>query len=231
MTSKIFRNKELNIWTFLSFIAVLLIVIPSINIFINLASAPNENWYHIKEFLLKKYFMNTLVIVLGTGFLTTFIGISLAWIMTIYDFPFKKFMKWGLMLPLAIPAYIGAYTYHGMLNYTGVIQTTLRKVFGIQVSQKYFSMMNIRGVIIVFTLFLFPYVYTITRSFLAKSTSSLIENARVLGSNPITIFFRVVLPISRGAIIGGVSLVTLEVLNDYGVVKYYGVPTFSTAIF
>ncbi len=96
MTSKIFRNKELNIWTFLSFIAVLLIVIPSINIFINLASAPNENWYHIKEFLLKKYFMNTLVIVLGTGFLTTFIGISLAWIMTIYDFPFKKFMKWGL---------------------------------------------------------------------------------------------------------------------------------------
>ncbi len=38
--------------------------------------------------------------------------------------------------------------------------------------------------------------------------------------------FRVVLPISRGAIIGGVSLVTLEVLNDYGVVKYYGVPTF-----
>ncbi len=79
--------------------------------------------------------------------------------------------------------------------------------------------------------FLFPYVYTITRSFLAKSTSSLIENARVLGSNPITIFFRVVLPISRGAIIGGVSLVTLEVLNDYGVVKYYGVPTFSTAIF
>lgn len=231
MIKRILRNKEINIWSIISFVAVLLIIIPSANIFINLLNEPNSNWFHIKEFLLKKYFVNTIIISVWTGVLTVLIGISLAWIMTIYDFPFKKFMKWGLMLPLTIPAYIGAYTYHGMLNYTGIIQSTLRNLFGIKVNQAYFNIMNIKGVILVFTLFLFPYVYTITRSFLAKSTSSIIENARVLGSNPIKIFFKIILPISRGAIIGGVSLVILEVLNDYGVVKYYGVSTFSTAIF
>jgi iron(III) transport system permease protein len=80
-------------------------------------------------------------------------------------------------------------------------------------------------------MFLFPYVYTITRSFLEKQSASLIENARVLGRNSLEIFLYVVLPVSRAAIIGGVSLVILEVLNDYGVVKYFGIPTFSTAIF
>jgi len=227
----IINKKKLNIWSIVSLVAVILIIMPSFHIVANLFSQPNENWEHIKTYLLNKYFFNTAVIILFTGVLTMLIGSSLAWIVTIYDFPMKKFLKWGLMLPLAIPPYIAAYTYQGLLNYTGVIQTFLRNSFGMQVSQKYFNMMNMKGVIFVFTLFLFPYVYTITKSYLSRQTSSLIENARVLGKSSWQIFFKVVLPVSRGAIIGGVSLVLLEVLNDFGVVKYYGVPTFSTAIF
>ncbi|KHE68402.1 iron ABC transporter permease, partial [Halobacillus sp. BBL2006] len=116
-------------------------------------------------------------------------------------------------------------------NYTGVIQTTLRNDWGMEVNQKYFDILTLPGAVFIFTLFLFPYVYTITRAFLANQSASLVENARLLGRNPWEVFFRIVLPISRGAIVGGVSLVLLEVLNDYGVVQYFGVPTFSTAIF
>ena len=155
----------------------------------------------------------------------------MAWFIAAYDFPFKKFFKWGMILPLAIPPYIGAYTYHGILNYTGIIQSTLRNSFAIEVNQKYFNIMTIPGAIFIFTSFLFPYVFIITRSFLERQSASLVENARLLGRNSFEIFFRIVLPISRGAIIGGVSLVILEVLNDYGVVKYFGIPTFSSAIF
>lgn len=221
----------MNLWAVLSFIFIALVLIPNLNIFINLFNPVNENWTHIKKYLLVDYIINSLILVGFTGIFTILIGTSLAWIMSIYDFPMRNLFKWGLILPLAIPPYIAAYTYNGLLNYTGVIQSFFRNNFEMKVNQRYFDVMNIQGAIFIFTLFLFPYVYIITKSFLEKQSSALIENARVLGRRPLDIFFSVVLPISRGAIIGGVSLVILEVLNDYGVVKYYGVPAFSTAIF
>lgn len=218
-------------WGILSLIFVFLMVLPNFNIFINLFNSPNENWNHIKEYLLKDYIVNSATLISFTGFFTVLIGTSLAWIVSVYEFPFRKFFRWGLILPLAIPPYIAAYTYNGLLNYTGVIQTFLRTSFDMNVNQKYFDIMSMQGSIFIFTMFLFPYVYLITKAFLEKQSASLIESARVLGRKPIEIFFHVILPISRSAIIAGVSLVILEVLNDYGVVQYFGVPTFSTAIF
>ncbi len=220
-----------NIWAILSFVFIILIILPNLNIIINLFSKPNENWFHIQEYLLQSYIVNTFLLILFTGLFTILVGTSLAWLISMYDFPFKNFFSWGLILPLAIPPYIAAYTYSGILNYTGVLQTFLRNTFEIQVNQKFFNIMSIQGAIFIFTMFLFPYVYTITRAFLAKQSASLIENARILGRSPLEIFIFVILPLSRAAIIGGASLVVLEVLNDYGVVSYFGIPTFSTAIF
>jgi len=200
-------------------------------ILVNVFSKSNENWEHIRAFMLNDYIRNTLTIVIFTVILVVIIGTTLAWFVTYYDFPFKNFFKWALILPLAIPPYIGAYTYHGILNYTGIIQKTLRNHFDIQLSQKYFDIMNIPGAVFIFTMFLFPYVFTIVKAFLEKQSGAFIENARVLGSGSFELFFRVILPLSRAAIIAGTSLVVLEVLNDYGVVKYFGIQTFSTAIF
>lgn len=222
---------NINIWILLSFIFVLLIVLPNLNILINVFKEPNENWNHIKIYLLKNYVVNSIILVVFTGLFTIILGTSLAWLICIYDFPYRRFFKWGLILPLAIPPYIAAYTYNGILNYTGVVQTFLRKTFNIHLNQKYFDIMSIKGAVFIFTLFLFPYVYIITKSFLEKQSASLIENARLLGRNLNEIFWYVAMPISRTAIVGGVSLVILEVLNDYGVVKYFGIMTFSTAIF
>ena len=125
------------------------------------------------------------------------IGTSLAWFVTMYTFPLRNFLKWALILPLAIPPYIGAYTYHGIVNYTGIIQSTLRNVFDIHVNPAYFDIMNLQGAIFIFTLFLYPYVYTITHSFLQHQSATVLENARLLGGNAWSIFFRVGLPISE----------------------------------
>jgi iron(III) transport system permease protein len=227
------RKLKLNIntWAVLSGLVVCLVILPNLNIFINAFTKPNENWSHITQYLLKEYVTNSLILVIFTALFAILIGISLSWIISAYDFPMRKFFKWAFILPLAIPPYIAAYTYNGLLNYTGVIQRFTREVLNIQVNQKYFDIMSIKGAIFIFTMFLFPYVYMITKSFLEKQSASLIENARLLGRNSFEIFFQVILPISRGAIIGGGSLVILEVLNDFGVVKYFGVNTFSTAIF
>lgn len=222
---------HMNSWMILSVIFSLMILLPALSIFIQMFSEPNENWEHIKEFLLNHYIQNTLIIVVFTGFFSIMIGVSLAWFVTAYRFPMRGFFKWGLILPLAIPPYIGAYTYHGMLNYTGVIQTTLRNQFNVKANPAFFDIMNIPGTVFIFTIFLYPYVYIITKAFLENQSSSIVENARLLGSSPFELFFRVILPISRAAIVGGASLIILEVLNDYGVVSYFGIQVFTTAIF
>jgi iron(III) transport system permease protein len=225
------KKVKFNGWAILSTIFIFMIVIPNANVVLHLFDKPNDNWYHIKEYLLKDYIINTVIICLFTGLFTMMIGVSLAWLVSAYEFPMRKFFRWGLILPLSIPPYIAAYTYAGMLSYTGVIQTFLRNNLGIQVNQKYFNIMSIRGSIFIFTIFLLPYVYMIVRSYLEKQSSSLIENARLLGENSLGVFFRVVIPISRIVIVSGVTLVILEVLSDYGVVSYFGIQTFSTAIF
>lgn len=225
------KKVKFNEWAVLSTIFILMIVIPNANVVLHLFDKPNDNWYHIKEYLLKDYIINTVIICLFTGLFTMIIGVSLAWLVSAYEFPMRKFFRWGLILPLSIPPYIAAYTYAGILSYTGVIQTFLRNNLGIQVNQKYFNIMSIRGSIFIFTIFLLPYVYMIVRSYLEKQSASLIENARLLGENSLGVFFRVVIPISRIVIVSGVTLVILEVLSDYGVVSYFGIQTFSTAIF
>ncbi|MFC2946875.1 ABC transporter permease [Virgibacillus sediminis] len=230
---ELLRNikNNINSWTILSIIFVCLILLPNLSIIIQFFNEPNENWFHIKEYMLNTYITNSLILVLFVGLFAALIGSSLAWIISAYDFPLRGFFQWGLILPLAIPPYIGAYTYHGILNYTGIIQTTLRNQLDITVNQQYFNIMNMPGAIFIFVIFLFPYVFTITKAFLARQSTSLIENARLLGSSAWRIYFKIVLPIARASIVAGVSLVVLEVLNDYGVVKYYGIQTFTTAIF
>ena len=222
---------KLNSWGFFSFIFVILVILPCMYIVIHLLDKPNENWYHIKTYLMKDYIINTIKIVFATGIFAMIIGTTLAWLIAAYEFPFRKFFKWALILPLTVPPYIAAYTYNGIFNYTGMVQKFFRNVMEINLDPKYFDIMSIRGAVFIFTVFLFPYVYIITRSFLEKQSASLIENARLLGRSSSSIFMHVILPISRGAIVGGSSLVILEVLNDFGVVSYFGVQTFSTAIF
>lgn len=225
------KKIRFNGWAILSTFFMLMIILPNIDVVLHLFQKPNENWYHIKEYLLKDYVINTAVISLFTALFTMIIGTSLAWLICAYEFPFRKFFRWGLILPLSIPPYIAAYTYAGILGYTGVVQTFLRNNLGVEVSQKYFNIMSIPGTIFIFTVFLLPYVYMVVRSYLEKQSASLIENARLLGENSLGVFLRVVLPVSRGVIVAGVTLVVLEVLSDYGVVSYFGIPTFSTAIF
>jgi len=218
-------------WLLISSLIIILLLIPNINILLNLFTDTSENWQHIKKYLLMDYIKNSLILIISTGLLTALIGTLLAWLIAAYEFPGRAFLSWALLLPLAIPPYIGAYTYAGLFSYTGPFQVLLRKRFGLVVNQQYFDFMTMRGAIFIYTIFLFPYVYLLAKSFLAKQSASLVEISCLLGKSATSIFFKVILPVSRGIIVAGASLVMLEVLNDYGVVKYFGIPTFSTAIF
>ena len=148
---------QINIWSGLSLVFIILILLPNLNILINIFNKANENWSHIKQYLLKDYIVNSLIIVVFTGLFTIIIGVSLSWIISAYNFPLRSFFKWAVILPLAIPPYIAAYTYSGIFSYTGVIQKILRNTLNLQVNQKYFDIMSMKGAVFIFTVFLFPY--------------------------------------------------------------------------
>ena len=169
------------------------------------------------------------MLTIGIGGLTILMGVSTAWFVSTCEFPGRKFFEWALILPLAIPSYIIAYTYAGIFDYAGPVQILYRRWFPNQPFT--FDIMNIYGVVILLSFVLYPYVFATARAAFINQSATIIESGRMLGCSPWKIFYKLVLPLSRPAIIAGVSLVIMEVLNDYGAVKYFGVPTFTTGIF
>ncbi|MEL6560208.1 MAG: iron ABC transporter permease [Bacteroidota bacterium] len=208
---------------------VLLLCIPIFIIFSYLLKAPSDNWYHIYENLLGEYVSNSLILVVGVSLLSLLMGVSAAWLITKYSLPFKNTLEWLLVLPIAIPTYINGFAYSGLLDFAGPVRVFMRNVLGWD--EIYFDIMNIYGVIWVLSTVLYPYIFLSARTAFARQAFVMQEAASILGHNKVKSFFSVVLPVARPAIVAGLMLVIMETLNDYGTVKYYGVPTFTTGIF
>ena len=80
-------------------------------------------------------------------------------------------------------------------------------------------------------LVLYPYLYTACRISFSLLGSNYINIAKNLGMSQFQTFFKIIIPISRVSIFSGLFLIVMEVLNEYGAVKYYGVNTFTSGIF
>lgn len=220
-----------NKWTGGAIVILLLVFTPIFTILIKLFDPPGEHWKHIASNLLSGYFSNSLILLLGVGIFTFIIGVSMAWLVSIYEFPGRKYFEWLLILPLAFPAYMMGYSYVGILEYTGPVQAFLRNNFDIHFTGPMVDIMNMPGAIFILSISLFPYVYVICRASFSTQSNVFQEAALLLGSNRWRVFTRVALPMARPAIAGGLALVGMEVLNDYGTVKYFGVDTFTSGIF
>ncbi|RXJ44636.1 ABC transporter permease [Gelidibacter gilvus] len=220
-----------NKWTGGAIVILLLVLTPVFTIVIKLFDKPGEHWGHIASTLLPSYFTNSFLLLLGVGIFTFLIGVSMAWLVSVYDFPGRKYFEWLLILPLAFPSYMMAYSYVGILEYTGPVQAFLRNNFDIHFKGAIVDIMNMPGAIFILSISLFPYVYVICRTSFTRQSGAMQEAAFLLGSNRMRMFTKIALPMARPAVAGGIALVGMEVLNDYGTVKYFGVDTFTSGIF
>ena len=226
------ESKLSNPWILWSLFSALLIVLPLFIVFFNITQPSDEVWLHIRNRLLPGYALNTLILLGGVALITFIIGLGTSWLVSMYDFPGKKFFVWGLILPIAIPAYISGFTWAGILDYTSPVYVFLRNHMGVDTGQFLFvNILSMPGAMVILSLALYPYVYLITRSYFTRQSSTLFDVAASLGKKPGQIFFQVALPLARPAIVAGVSLALMEVLNDYGLVRYFGVDTFTSGIF
>ncbi len=207
--------------------------VPLVFIFVTAASPSGpsqEIWKHLSETLLAELLINSFVLVAGVSVGTLLLGVGLAWLTAIYDYPGRGFFSWALMLPLAIPAYVFAFVFLGVFDFMGPVQGLLRDWFGpAGVSMPDVSSSG--GVIAVMTLVLYPYVYLLTRNAFMTQGRGPMEVSRMLGHGGAGSFFRVMLPMARPWIAGGLMLVVMETLADFGTVSIFNYNTFTTAIY
>ncbi|NEP86306.1 MAG: iron ABC transporter permease [Okeania sp. SIO2C2] len=222
-----------NAWTIFVIAIAALISAPVVFILSSIFSDTGEIWSHLASTVLPRYLLNSFILMLGVGWGVVVIGVGAAWLVTMCRFPGSRIFEWAMLLPLATPAYILAYTYTELLEFYGPVQMWLREVFGWgSVSDYWFpEIRSIGGAIALLTLTLYPYVYLLTRvAFLEQSTCTL-EASRSLGCNPWRSFYKIALPLARPAIMAGLALALMETLNDFGTVQYFGVETFTTGIY
>ncbi len=225
--------RRLDLWSAGALAIAALVLVPIVAVFW-LAAFPSENiWPHLIATVLPRYLGNTLVLMTGVGLLTAVVGTGTAWLVAMHDFPGRAWLSWALLMPLAIPAYVGAYALVDFLDYAGPVQTALRATFGWTGAGDYVfpSIRSLPSAVLVIGLSLYPYVYLLARAAFSEQSGAGYEVARALGAGPWRRFLRVGLPLARPAVAAGVAVTMMETVNDFGVVDFFGVQTLTTGIF
>ena len=220
-------------WSAGALVIAIIVVLP-IAAVLWFALTPTDNiWPHLMATTFPRYLRNTVILMLSVGALTAVVGTMTAWLVTMYTFAGRRWLQWALLMPLAVPAYVGAYALVDFLEYAGPVQTALRGVMGWENATDYaFPAIRTRtAAAIVLSASLYPYVYLLARAAFREQSGAGFEVARALGVGPFWRFFRVGLPLARPAIAAGVAVVMMETVNDFGTVDYFAVQTLTTGIF
>jgi len=222
-------NVNVQYWRVASLVLAIMIAIPIVVVFSAWLTPADDVWQHLARTVLPELVRNTLVLVLGVCAGVLLLGVGLAWLTAMCEFPGRKIFEWALMLPLAVPAYVLAFVLVGLLDFSGPVASWWREVFGRQAG--FPEVRSTWGVITVMVLAFYPYVYMLARTAFQSQGRSLLDSGRVLGLGPWSAFFHVALPMARPAIAAGAALAVMEALADFGAVSVFNYDTFTTAIY
>ncbi|MEH6909274.1 MAG: iron ABC transporter permease [Oceanicoccus sp.] len=214
---------------FAAIATVLMAMMPLVVILLGWSSDQTEVWQHLIATQLSTLLRNTVVLGVAVGIGVTLLGVSLAWLTVMYEFPGRRWLDWALMLPMAMPAYVLAFVVLGLFDFAGPLQQGLHALLGDRYS--YFDVRHEVTVILVLVLVFYPYVYMLARSAFLSQGSEVMEVARVLGATRREAFFKIALPMAKPAIVAGASLAVMETLADFGTVAIFNYDTFTTAIY
>ncbi len=218
-------------FVWLSLAVATLFVLPVIAVVVNIFAPSGGAWSHLAATVLPRYIANTLWLVLGVGLGVPVIGAGTAWLVTMCRFPGRRIFEWALILPLAVPAYVMAYTYTDFLQFTGPVQGLLRELMGWSAGDYSFpEIRSLGGAVVMLIFVLYPYTYLLCRAAFLEQSVCALEVSRTLGCSAFGSFLRVALPLARPAIAAGTALALMETLADYGTVSFFGVPTFTTGV-
>jgi iron(III) transport system permease protein len=226
--------------TSLSALFVLAIGLPLIAVLVFgvMAFADLSALWSLAGTVLPEYLSNTVLLCLMALVVALVLGVSTAWLLSQYQVPFARILEWGMILPMAMPAYVVAYAYTDALDYSGWVSMALREsliAWGLLAPRvgayPWFEIRSLWGAALILGVALSPYVALLARTAFDERQANLAEAARLSGLTSRQAFFRVILPMARPALVAGGALVIMECLADYGTVAFFSVQTLSTGLF
>lgn len=221
---------EVDLWSTSTFVLALVVLAPLVTVLVGLADA-GPRWDHVQSTVLPTYILNTVVLVVLVSALSFLMAIPAAWLVSAFDFPGRRVFDWALVMPLAIPTYVAAFVYLQVPEAAIPILIGIRSTFGLEAFALAETTLRY-GVLSLFMAgVLYPYLYLTARASFSQQRGGVIEAAQSLGRNPRSVFFSVALPMARPAMVAGLGLIVMEVINDYGAVNLFGVPTLTEGIF
>lgn len=199
---------------------------------VGLFAGGGETWVHITQTFFWTYTLNTFAIMVLMSILMLISAVPAAWLVTMYRFPGRGLFSWLLILPLAVPGYVLAFSYADFLGVVGPLQSALRDVTGLAARDYWFpDIRSLPGCAFVLSAALYPYVYLTARAAFQTQSIGALEAARSLGANAHARFWRIALPGARPAIAAGLALALMEAAADYGAADFLGVQTLTVGVF
>ena len=153
-------------WTVASLLIAGLVSLPVVAVIWTALDSSGDIWPHLVRTSLPGYVSTTFWLMLGVGVSVLITGVTTAWLITMCRFPGHRIFEWLLLLPMAFPAYVIAYAYTDLLEYSGALQGFLRHVFDWQTPQDYWfpEIRSLGGAIALMGVVLYPYVYLLARA-------------------------------------------------------------------
>ena len=224
--------KTFNIWYISSFLISLFVIIPVITVFFSYFENTSDYSELLKNTFLFEYISNSLILLLGVLIMTLIIGVTTAYLVSFYSFPFSNFFKWALILGFAVPPYIYAYSLTAFFENYGTAYSMLKSLFGDANYNKHIPKFDgMLGAILSISFSIYAYVYILTRASFYYQSNNLIELGKNLGFSKLKSLFKIIIPSARPAIVAGLSLVAMETLSDFGAVDFFSINTLTTAIY
>lgn len=173
------------------------------------------------RFFQKKYYWNALLNSLKVCFFATLlsvaIGVPMAYVGTRFKLYFSRLINVMIVLSMLSPPFIGAYSWITLLGRSGVITKFLASM-GI----KFGSIYGFGGILLVFTLKLFPMVYLYVSGALRSIDYSLEEASENLGVAGFHRIRKITLPVILPTILSSALMVFMTALADFGTPRLIG---------
>ncbi len=226
------RARRTPAWAWLSVVAAGLIAAPILSVLVTALTPGGGSWLHLSRTVLPDLLVNSVLLAVLVGVMAAVMGAVAAWLVAACAFRGRVLLEVALLLPLAMPAYVCGYAYVWLLDVAGPVQSTIRDMTGLRWGEYWFpEIRSLPGAALMLAAVLYPYVYLLCRGAFLTQSVCLLEASRTLGHGLPRTFLHVALPMARPALAGGIALVLMETLADFGTVQHFAVRTFTTGIY
>lgn len=198
---------------FIVAVAILLSLLALLPLGFVISVAFETGWPTVKALVLRprvaELLLNTLLLVVFTLPICAILGVALAWLTERTTLPGRRIWSLLATAPLAVPAFVQSYAWISLVP----------------------SMHGLGAGVFISVIAYFPFIYLPTAAVLRRLDPGIEDVATSLGTRPLAVFFRVVLPQLKLAVWGGSLLIALHLLAEYGLYAMIRFDTFTTAIF